>query len=177
MSRSVKLEVFPNSPSRPWYADGLNFTCTQCGNCCTGGPGFVWISREEVGRLAEFMGIGAEQVIDRYCRVVNGHISLKESRNARGEYDCVFLKEERVERPGDQERVVQTRRSCTVYPVRPLQCRTWPFWEGNLSSPEVWNRSAQRCHGMNRGRRFTPKQVEDLRDAKDWPKRPPTSDG
>ena len=49
----MKLDVIKDGgPGEPWYADGLNFTCTQCGNCCTGGPGFVWISREEIVRLA-----------------------------------------------------------------------------------------------------------------------------
>src|SRR5262245_18529291 len=27
--------------SEPWYQDGLEFTCTRCGKCCTGEPGFV----------------------------------------------------------------------------------------------------------------------------------------
>ena len=49
----MKLEVLKDEAAeQPWYAEGLKFTCTQCGNCCTGGPGFVWISREEIRRLA-----------------------------------------------------------------------------------------------------------------------------
>jgi uncharacterized protein len=40
---------------------------------------------------------------------------------------------------------------CTVYPVRPKQCRTWPFWESNLQSPDDWNRTAEGCPGCNRG--------------------------
>ena len=40
----MKLDVLSPLPPPPtWYADGLRFTCTQCGNCCTGQPGFVWI--------------------------------------------------------------------------------------------------------------------------------------
>ncbi|MFM1805538.1 MAG: hypothetical protein RL136_2417, partial [Planctomycetota bacterium] len=30
----------------PWYAEGLRFECTQCGNCCSGGPGAVWFTPE-----------------------------------------------------------------------------------------------------------------------------------
>ena len=173
----MKLDVIPTNPPAPWYADGLKFTCTQCGNCCTGGPGYVWISREELGRLAEYLHMSPEAVLEKYCRTIGENISLNEHRNARGEYDCVFLKEERVERSAGAgaEKVVHTKRSCTIYPVRPLQCRTWPFWDGNLASQEVWNISARRCHGMNHGHRFTKKQMEALRDAKDWPAKPPTS--
>ena len=28
-------------PASEWYAKGLRFTCTQCGNCCSGPPGTV----------------------------------------------------------------------------------------------------------------------------------------
>jgi hypothetical protein len=45
----MKLDVLET-----WYADGLQFTCSQCGNCCTGGPGYVWMSKEEIVRLAEY---------------------------------------------------------------------------------------------------------------------------
>src|SRR5215210_7321843 len=125
----MKLEVVQLRGTEPWYAQGLKFTCSQCGNCCTGGPGFVWISKEEIVRLAEFLRLTPPQVVERYCRKVDGKFSLKESRNSRGEYDCVFLKEEKVERPagakgGDDPAVCLTRRGCSIYPVRPLQCRT-----------------------------------------------------
>lgn len=178
----MKLDVVqPASASDPWYAAGLKFTCSQCGNCCTGGPGFVWISREEVARLAEFLRLTPQQVVEKYCRKVDGKYSLNEFRNARGEYDCVFLTEQKVDPPangpaGEDRPVTLTRRGCSIYPVRPLQCRTWPFWDTNLASPSAWDRSAQRCHGMNHGRRsFTREQMEALRDAKDWPDNPPTS--
>ena len=31
-----------------WYQAGLRFGCTQCGNCCSGPPGYVWVNREEI---------------------------------------------------------------------------------------------------------------------------------
>ena len=38
-SARTGLERF--AMSDPWYNDGLRFTCTRCGHCCTGEPGFV----------------------------------------------------------------------------------------------------------------------------------------
>ena len=32
----------------PWYADGLRFECTQCGDCCSGEPGYVWVDEDEI---------------------------------------------------------------------------------------------------------------------------------
>ena len=175
----MKLDVFP---PEPWYAQGLKFTCTQCGNCCTGGPGFVWISEEEVLRLAEFLKLSPRQVLAKYCRKVGPRWSLKERRTSEGLYDCIFLTEQppsgqagRELEPG--EPVPLRRRGCSIYPARPLQCRTWPFWDTNLSARQNWEASARRCPGMGRGtRKFTRAQIESLRDATDWPQEPPTSE-
>jgi Fe-S-cluster containining protein len=179
-----KVESGPNGATTDaapsWYASGLQFTCTQCGNCCTGGPGFVWISEEEIARLAKHLGESVETVQENYCRRVNGRWALLERRNSRGQYDCIFLRETPAPSPSSgakvaDEKVVHTRRTCAVYAARPLQCRTWPFWKENLSSQNVWNKSAVHCHGMNRGKTWTPRQIEALRDAKDWPGKAPTS--
>lgn len=158
----------------PWYApDGLAFTCTQCGNCCTGGPGYVWISDVELGRLAEYLKTTVRDVIEKYCRKIDGKFSLTERFN-KGNYDCIFLKEIPVEPPasgnGDAEKsIVQTKRICTIYPVRPLQCRTWPFWPEVIASEESWKRASRRCPGINTGRRYSLPQIAAIRDAKDWP--------
>jgi hypothetical protein len=174
----MNLKVLQSDQTKtapPWYGGGLNFTCTQCGNCCTGPTGYVWISRKEIRRLAEHLKLTPQQTIDQYCRSVGDKYSLKEVRNARGEFDCIFLREEKT---GDARKgqVVFTKRTCTIYNFRPLQCRTWPFWEGNLRSPESWRNAAERCHGMNNGSRvFAAEQIDALRDAKDWPKKPPSS--
>ncbi|HKB04566.1 MAG TPA: YkgJ family cysteine cluster protein [Gemmataceae bacterium] len=119
--------------SEPWYADGLRFACTRCGHCCTGAPGFVWINDDEVRALAAFRGEPFEVVLGLYTRREGGtRRSLKEKANG----DCVFY---------DREQ------GCTVYPVRPRQCRTWPFWECNADSPSAWARAAADCPGMNHG--------------------------
>ena len=40
-----------------WYADGLRFSCTQCGNCCTGPPGAVWFNEDEGKAMADKVGV------------------------------------------------------------------------------------------------------------------------
>lgn len=141
-----------------WYADGLKFTCTQCGNCCSGPAGYVWLSREELVRLAEFFRLDLQETVDRYCRIVGDRISLRERINLRGDHDCIFLRE------------TNGKRTCAIYEVRPLQCRTWPFWAGNLAGKDVWDVAAQRCPGMNKGKHYSAKEIEVLRNAQEWPK-------
>ena len=166
MSRRTPLPL-----SQPWFNDGLSFQCTQCGNCCTGGPGYVWMSDDEVDRLAAHFSISREETLRKYCRTIRGRLSLKEHRDERGEYPCIFLTQENS-RDASGKRVV--KRGCSIYPVRPLQCRTWPFWDGNLEDRDAWDATTQKCPGVNRGKAYTPEQIIALRDAEDWPEVPQT---
>jgi uncharacterized protein len=155
--------MLKNSESpAPWYGAGLSFSCTQCGNCCTGGPGYVWISKVELERLAVHLGLDVATTLKRYCHKPvggGGRISLKEIRTEGGLHDCIFLtKDERG------------KRGCSIYPVRPLQCRTWPFWDGLLASREAWDKAGQKCPGMDNGRAYTLEEIEARRTATDWPK-------
>jgi len=171
----VQLNVLPSASSDPWYAQGLNFTCTQCGNCCTGSPGHVWITDDEIRLLADHLHLTPHETVDQFCRKINGQFSLRERRNRHGQYDCIFLRTEEQSAPASGDKPVFRRRYCSVYPVRPLQCRTWPFWPANLASEKSWSHAARTCHGMNHGRRFSLKQIQQLRDATQWPEAPPTS--
>jgi uncharacterized protein len=159
---AMRLDVLPIT--RPWYDDGLRFACAQCGNCCTGKPGYVWISVEEVERLAQHLHLPHEETVRRFCRNISGRLSLREVQRD-GLYDCILL--ERVAGVDGQRTTV--RRVCSIYPVRPLQCRTWPFWEGNLVSQESWDRARERCPGINRGPVRSVRHIEARRDAEDWP--------
>src|SRR2546423_12964733 len=93
----MRLDVLSNdAKSKPWYAEGLNFTCSQCGNCCTGAPGYVWVSDVEIDRLAAHLKLSVDETIERYGRRIGGRVSLKERRTPQGQYDCIFLQEVKV---------------------------------------------------------------------------------
>jgi len=47
---------------KPWYQDGLRFKCTGCGQCCTGSPGYVWVSPEEAEAMAKHLKIPLERI-------------------------------------------------------------------------------------------------------------------
>lgn len=147
----------PAAPQKTWYDDGLTFTCTQCGNCCTGPSGYVWFNDREAGEMAKFLGMKKLDFLQAYSRVEYGRRTLKEIPND-GQYDCVFLKEDK-----------DGHRGCSIYPVRPQQCRTWPFWPENLKSEKHWQRAAGRCPGMAAGiqeqGKFYP--IEDIRVIRD----------
>ncbi len=134
-------------PTTRWYHEGLMFTCTQCGNCCTGTPGYVWTTVAERRRIAEFLDMDLEAFTARYAHRVGMKFSLNEVQDG-ANYDCVFLK------------LKDGKRICTVYPVRPQQCRTWPFWSENLKTPDDWDLAAEDCPGMNHGAHHDFVQIE-----------------
>ena len=129
------------SAEEPWYRDGLNFTCTKCGACCTGAPGYVWVDEAEVEQLAAFRGESVAEFGRQFLRRVGDRISLVEHRNG----DCVFWKR---------------GQGCTVYEARPVQCRTWPFWPDNIATPEDWEEAVRVCPGSGEGRLFTLEEIE-----------------
>ena len=114
------------SEPAPWYADGLAFDCTQCGNCCTGPPGAVWFDDAEAQDMAAVLGLDVDTFMKQYTRRIGARRSLNEHKTSHG-YDCVFL--DRDTMPG--------KALCRLYKARPAQCRTWPFWPELLESPEA----------------------------------------
>jgi uncharacterized protein len=118
---------------RFWYQDGLQFECTGCGQCCTGEPGYVWVSDEEIATLARALAIDAAEFERVFVRALGKRKSLLEFPNG----DCVFFD--------------GLARRCKVYEIRPAQCRTWPFWESNLESAEAWDEVCLACPGSGRG--------------------------
>lgn len=132
-NQNQRLSVLNESGRQPepWYRDGLKFKCTECGKCCTGKPGYVWVTEEEIEKIAQFLNIPLKKVMHTYIRQKNNRYALieKPSQN----HDCVFLKD----------------RKCQIYGVRPGQCRTFPWWIQNLKSPESWAEAAKECEGIN----------------------------
>lgn len=118
--------------SEPWYQDGLRFHCTRCGNCCTGAPGYVWVEPGEMAEIARFLGEEYVQAERLYSWQAGTQRSLREKANG----DCVFY---------DRDQ------GCTIYPVRPRQCRSWPFWESHLQSPQAWGETCRVCPGAGTG--------------------------
>jgi Fe-S-cluster containining protein len=130
----------PKSPS-PWYRDGLAFSCTRCGACCTGAPGYVWVEADEIERLATYRGETIEQFSGKFVRQVGERYSLIEKPGG----DCVFW---------------DKGSGCTVYPARPRQCQTWPFWPENVQTSEDWDRVRQVCPGSGNGRLYSLTEIK-----------------
>jgi len=112
----------------------------------------VSFTLEEAQALAARMGVTLERFMHEYTHDTPAGPSLREVQGEFG-LDCVFL--DRTTMPG--------KALCGVYQDRPSQCRTWPFWDGNLRSEADWKRAGRTCPGLNNGTQYTPLQIRLIR--------------
>jgi len=120
---------------KPFYADGLKFSCKRCSSCCRYDSGFVFLSEKDLENLTSTLKMDRNSFIKTYCRWVNDWkgdevLSLKEKSNK----DCILWDN-----------------GCIAYEGRPLQCITYPFWESIISSVQSWEIAAASCPGINTG--------------------------
>jgi Fe-S-cluster containining protein len=101
----------------------------------------VWVNKEEIAALAKLVNMEVAEFEERYVRRVGIRLSLVEYPNG----DCVFFDNQ--------------KRCCTVYEARPRQCRTWPFWQSNIDSPESWEQTCEACPGSGKGKLYTVDQI------------------
>jgi Fe-S-cluster containining protein len=137
-----------------WYVSGLHFECQQCGRCCSGpNQGYIWVTRAEIRFIEDFLKIEPKQLRQKYLRRVGFRTTIIEQPSTK---DCIFLQR------------IDGQKKCAIYPVRPSQCRTWPFWPENLSNIDDWNRAAQKCSGINRGRLYAFEEIEKIKKSEKW---------
>lgn len=105
----------------------------------------MWVTNDEIAKLAAGLKVAVEFFEKHYVRRIGIRKSLVEFPNG----DCVFFDNK--------------TRKCQVYEQRPRQCRTWPFWDSNLKSPEAWEETCEVCPGSGQGQLF---QLEDIETAR-----------
>lgn len=112
---------------KPMPASPEKFTCTRCGNCCRG-AGYVYVSADEVDRMAEWLDVPRDEFLGTYCETHRGQLVLKSLANT----DCVFLEDN----------------LCRVHDVKPDQCRKWPFWRSVAGSYSGFRHAKSYCDGL-----------------------------
>jgi uncharacterized protein len=129
-----------------WFNEGVRFSCQPgCVRCCGGAPGDVYVNEQDIRNIAAQLNMPAEDFDNTHVRhYSSGKMSLMEKRNG----DCVLLQ----------------NNGCSVYSVRPQQCRDYPFWPEVMKSPFAWLKEAVRCPGINVGEHYdAPKIIELLK--------------
>ena len=110
---------------------GLRFECQPgCTNCCTQ-KGFVYLTENDLTRIAKFLRLTAAEFERRYVYRTSRQIRLRVPRQVQ----CHFLRDG----------------GCSIHPVKPAQCRIFPFWPELVDDKREWRKTAAWCPGIGKG--------------------------
>ena len=109
----------------------MRFQCQPgCTNCCEQ-QGFVYLTEEDIPRLATYLDMTVEAFERRYVYRTRRLTRLRVPRHAQ----CEFLKDG----------------GCSVHPAKPLQCAAFPFWPELVGNKQNWRKIGQYCPGIEKG--------------------------
>lgn len=100
--------------------EGFSYTfdasaCASCGGrCCTGESGYIYVDKSEIESISTFLNMDVRDFLSEYLYKKGFKYSIKE-RKVGDSYECIFYDSK--------------TNGCMVYEARPLQCRTFPFWD------------------------------------------------
>ncbi|HXE62301.1 MAG TPA: YkgJ family cysteine cluster protein [Bryobacteraceae bacterium] len=127
-------QLFENIPAPErytWLLDLLRFECQSgCIKCCEQ-QGFVYLTEDDLTRLAAFVKMSPRAFERRYVYRTKHLRRLRVPRHAQ----CIFLKSD----------------GCSVHPAKPLQCRTFPFWPELVDDKREWLKTGHWCPGIGKG--------------------------
>ena len=102
------------------------FKCKKCGDCCKGYGG-TFITEKEIETIAAYIHTDPDTFVENYCQISGGKRILAQAGNRY----CIFWDG-----------------LCTIHPVKPRMCKTWPFIESILVDTSNWYIMASLCPGI-----------------------------
>ncbi len=109
----------------------MRFACQPGCTACCRGEGFVYLSEEDLERVAAFLGMTPEEFERRHVYRTSRLRRLRVAKHAH----CPFLADD----------------GCSIHAVKPTQCRTYPFWPELVESKREWKKAARKCPGIGKG--------------------------
>lgn len=128
-----------NIQRRYFFSDGLRFECIRCGACCTGEPGIVRVSEAEILCIADWLKRSVDEFFQESIERIAQGYGIRERKDGA----CMFWRDT----------------GCSIYPVRPQQCRLYPFWFKLLRNRAAWEAEKKRCPGIGKGRCYAEAEI------------------
>ncbi len=89
--------------------------CETCqGRCCTGESGYIYVTKNEIEKISKLLDMDVKIFVDTYLFKKMYKYSIKEVVHENS-HECIFY---------DRD-----SNGCKIYDARPLQCKTFPFWD------------------------------------------------
>lgn len=109
----------------------LRFECQPgCTKCCEQ-QGFVYLTRDDLLRIAKHLGVTPAEFERRFIYRTKNLLRLRVPR----ERQCHFLSDG----------------GCSIHEVKPVQCRAFPFWPELVENKREWKKTAGWCPGIGKG--------------------------
>jgi uncharacterized protein len=121
-----------------FWENGLNFTCAQCGNCCTFEGGAIYGTESEFKAIAKLVNLSFKDFIKKYTKNEDGFVSLKLKENDH----CIFY-----------------NKGCSIYEKRPGQCKSYPFWPEIVKNEFRWINEGENCKGISNGKKWSKDEI------------------
>ena len=123
----------------------LKFECTKCGKCCfKRGPwSYFPIKPDEVKAAAKYKGMSVEDFKEKFTEVQEQIRPLAKALPGVGD---AFRDMKTV----DDHCIFLVDNQCSIYPVRPEQCQTYPFWDEFIKDGEWTDQILELCEGTSR---------------------------
>ena len=152
-----------------WYDKSISFACTSCGKCCTSKNKVkVFINHNEINQISNYLKISTEQFISYYTDLMYDDSSKKEDHHPEEVLRYITLKskvndvnhhQQQRQQPEQQNRCIflsssssssssENDNKCSIYEVRPTQCRTYPYWPQHMIGRAEWLSESLNCEGM-----------------------------
>jgi len=110
---------------------GLRFECQPgCTNCCEQ-QGFVYLTEDDLDHIAKYIGMTPREFEQRHVYRTKHLLRLRVPRHQQ----CIFLRDG----------------GCSIHAVKPVQCRTFPFWPELVGNKREWKKTAAWCPGIGKG--------------------------
>lgn len=109
----------------------------------------VYVSDEEIDNIAGLLNVERVLFLKEYLFSLKGEYYIKEDTQGA----CVFFRRD-LPKTGEGR--------CIIYPVRPSQCKSFPFWFQNLRSEAGWKIVSSACPGIGKGHVFKKEEILDI---------------
>jgi Fe-S-cluster containining protein len=109
----------------------MRFECQPGCTVCCRRKGFVYLTEDDVARAATFLGMTPAVFEKRFI------------------YRTKNLRRLRIPRAGQCRFLAAD--GCSIHPVKPTQCRIFPFWPEVAESGRDWRQAAAWCPGIGKG--------------------------
>jgi uncharacterized protein len=114
-----------------WMSQGFRFECQSGCTACCEQQGFVYLTEQDLTRIAERLGMTSAEFERKYVYRTRNLLRLRVPKQSQ----CHFL----------------TAEGCSIHSVKPLQCRAFPFWPELVESRREWLKTKRYCPGLDQG--------------------------